>query len=62
MIANMPALDIKPGSMGRPLPGVDAFIVDRDVDGNIVMVDEPDREGRIGAQGWLAFNDARLPQ
>jgi acetyl-CoA synthetase len=24
MIANTPAFDIKPGSMGRPLPGIDA--------------------------------------
>ena len=27
MIANTPAMDIKPGSMGRPLPGVEAAIV-----------------------------------
>ncbi|GAB4480508.1 MAG: hypothetical protein OHK0044_28520 [Burkholderiaceae bacterium] len=27
MIANAPALDIRPGSMGKPLPGVDAFVV-----------------------------------
>ena len=27
MIANTPGFDIKPGSMGRPLPGVDAFII-----------------------------------
>ncbi len=29
MIANTPAFDIRPGSMGRPLPGVDAAIVQR---------------------------------
>ena len=29
MIANTPSMDIKPGSMGRPLPGVDAAIVRR---------------------------------
>jgi len=28
MIASTPAFDIKPGSMGRPLPGIDAFIVE----------------------------------
>ncbi len=61
MIANMPALDIKPGSMGRPLPGVDAFIVDRDVDGNIVMVDEPDREGELALRaGWPSMMRAYL--
>ena len=33
MIANFAAIDIKPGSMGRPLPGVDAAIVKRSEDG-----------------------------
>jgi len=28
LIANYPAMDIKPGSMGRPLPGIEAAIVD----------------------------------
>ena len=27
MIANFAAMDVKPGSMGRPLPGVEAAIV-----------------------------------
>ena len=27
-IANLPSLDIKPGSMGKPLPGIEAAIVD----------------------------------
>jgi acetyl-CoA synthetase len=31
MIANTPAMDIKPGSMGKPLPGVEALIVRRKV-------------------------------
>ncbi|MDP4033984.1 MAG: acetate--CoA ligase [Pseudorhodobacter sp.] len=30
MIANTPAMDIRPGSMGKPLPGIDAGIVARD--------------------------------
>lgn len=30
MIANTPAMDIKPGSMGKPLPGIEAAIVDQD--------------------------------
>jgi len=29
MIANTPALDIKPGSMGQPLPGIEAGVVTR---------------------------------
>ena len=35
MIANTPAFDVKPGSMGRPLPGVDAYVVRRHDDGTI---------------------------
>jgi acetyl-CoA synthetase len=34
MICNYPAMEIKPGSMGKPLPGVDAAIIDDD--GNIL--------------------------
>ena len=29
MIANFAAMDVKPGSMGRPLPGIEAAIVRR---------------------------------
>jgi acetyl-CoA synthetase len=28
MIANYPAMDIRPGSMGRPMPGIEASVVD----------------------------------
>ncbi|MGD1254531.1 acetate--CoA ligase [Mycobacterium seoulense] len=53
MIANTPAFDIKPGSMGRPLPGVDAFIVRRDDDGPVEVIDEPDVEGELALKpGW----------
>ena len=52
MIANTPAFDIKPGSMGRPLPGVDAFVVRRE-EGGLVVVDEPDVEGELALRaGW----------
>ncbi|MGZ4585868.1 MAG: acetate--CoA ligase [Mycobacterium sp.] len=53
MIANTPAFDIKPGSMGRPLPGVDAFIVHRNDDRTIEVVDEPGVEGELALMpGW----------
>jgi len=53
MIANTPAFDIKPGSMGRPLPGVDAFIVKRDDQGRVTVIDEPDKEGELALRsGW----------
>ena len=28
MICNYPCMEIKPGSMGKPIPGVDAAIID----------------------------------
>ncbi|KUY55184.1 acetate--CoA ligase [Burkholderia sp. RF2-non_BP3] len=53
MIANTPAFDIKPGSMGRPLPGVDAAIVQRDAGGGVQLVDEPGIEGELALRrGW----------
>lgn len=53
MIANTPGFDIKPGSMGRPLPGIDACIVTRDEQGNIHVADEPDTEGELALRsGW----------
>lgn len=53
MIANTPAFDIKPGSMGRPLPGVDAFIVRHNDDGTTTIIDEPGVEGELALKpGW----------
>lgn len=53
MIANYAALDIRPGSMGRPLPGIDAGIVQRRKDGTIEVVTEPGVEGELALRpGW----------
>jgi acetyl-CoA synthetase len=53
MIANFAAMDIKPGSMGRPLPGVDAAIVERQTDGGIAIVDRPMTAGELALKpGW----------
>jgi acetyl-CoA synthetase len=53
MIANFAAMDIRPGSMGRPLPGVDAAIVKRGGDGAVVEIDEPDVQGELALRpGW----------
>ncbi|RBI87496.1 acetate--CoA ligase [Rhodosalinus halophilus] len=35
MIANTAAMDIRPGSMGRPMPGIEAGVVDRQDDGSL---------------------------
>ncbi len=53
MIANYAALPVKPGSMGLPLPGVRAGIVERAPDGGVVEIVEPDRVGELALRpGW----------
>ena len=53
MIANTPAADIKPGSMGRPLPGIEAAIVKKGEDGALAIIDQPDQEGELALKrGW----------
>ena len=69
MIANLPALDIKPGSMGLPLPGVEAAIVRRTADGAVEPLAAPDVEGELALRrGWPSMlrgyldNEARYRQ
>ena len=53
MIANTPAFDIKPGSMGRPLPGIEAAIVKKDASEKVSPVDTADTEGELALKaGW----------
>jgi acetyl-CoA synthetase len=53
MIANYPAMDIRPGSMGRPLPGVEAAIVRRTSDGGALPIVEPGVQGELALRpGW----------
>jgi acetyl-CoA synthetase len=54
MIANVAAMDIRPGSMGRPLPGIDAAIVEVDEDRTCVReIDEPGVQGMLALRpGW----------
>lgn len=53
MIANYASQDIRPGSMGRPLPGIDAAIVRVTDDGQVQEVTEPDVEGELALRpGW----------
>ncbi len=53
MIANYLALDIRPGSMGRPLPGIEAGIVRRVGDNAVEEVTQPGVEGELALRpGW----------
>lgn len=60
MIANYASMPIRPGSMGRPLPGIEAVLVARDAQGKPVIQDgvaklvtEPDAMGELALRpGW----------
>jgi acetyl-CoA synthetase len=55
MLANYASAEIRPGSMGRPVPGIEAALLARDTHGDPVLdeagdpvlVTEPDTEGEI---------------
>ena len=55
MIANYAAMDVKPGSMGRPLPGVEAAIVQRQ-NGGVEELKAPMQVGELALKaGWPAM-------
>jgi acetyl-CoA synthetase len=47
MVSNYAAMDIKPGSMGKPLPGITAAVVRRLADGHVEPIEEPDVDGEL---------------
>jgi acetyl-CoA synthetase len=63
MIANLAGCDIRPGSMGRPLPGIEVTILARGPDGRaavrdgqVTVVDEPGVNGELALRpGWPAM-------
>jgi len=60
MIANYRSMDVKPGSMGKPLPGVEAAIVER-TDTGVRVVAEADRTGELALKvGWPSMFRAYL--
>jgi acetyl-CoA synthetase len=70
MIANFAACEIRPGSMGRPLPGIDVALVEVDDenepvhdphDGSVRFVEDPDRPGMLALRtGWPSMFRAYL--
>ena len=61
MIANFAAMEVRPGSMGRPLPGIDAAIVRRTGEHAIEVVETPDTEGELALRpGWPSMFRAYL--
>lgn len=53
MIANYRSMPIKPGSMGLPIPGIEAAVVRRLPDGGIEVLDKADETGELALRaGW----------
>jgi acetyl-CoA synthetase len=60
MISNFAAMDIRPGSMGKPLPGVQAALLRQGedgraqvTDGRVEVITEPDVKGELALRaGW----------
>ena len=61
MIANFPAMEIRPGSMGRPLPGIEAAIVRRVDSNRVQVIDQPGVGGELALKpGWPSMFRAYL--
>ena len=53
MVANYSGMEIRPGSMGRPLPGVEVAIVETTDSGEVKVVSQPDTQGELALRpGW----------
>jgi acetyl-CoA synthetase len=70
MIANYASMEIRPGSMGKPLPGIEAGILARNDEGELVLEDgepveihEPQAEGELALRpGWPSMFRGYLGQ
>jgi acetyl-CoA synthetase len=61
IIANFASVDIRPGSMGLPLPGIEAAIVRKREDGRIEQIAEPGVQGELALRpGWPSMFRAYL--
>jgi acetyl-CoA synthetase len=61
MIANYAAMDVRPGSMGKPLPGIEAGIVRKNKEGEVEEIAEPDAQGELALRpGWPSMFRAYL--
>ncbi len=68
MIATLPGAEVRPGSMGRPLPGIEAAVLARGPDGRaavrdgeVTVLDQDDAEGELALRpGWPSMFRAYL--
>jgi acetyl-CoA synthetase len=53
MIANFASMKIRPGSMGKPLPGVEVAIVRRVGEDRVELIEQPNIQGELALRpGW----------
>ncbi len=71
MIANYRSQPVRAGSMGRPLPGIEVTLLERDADGDVVtdsdgvpaQVTDPEQSGEIALRaGWPSMFRTYLDQ
>ena len=69
MVANFSSMPIRPGSMGRPMPGIEAAVVHCDDDGHPIRRPNGDvsllpgsAEGMLASARRLAIDVSRLPR
>ena len=61
MISNYRSMDVKPGSMGRPLPGITAGVVERVEGGSVREITKPMAMGELALRpGWPSMMRAYL--
>lgn len=62
MIANYRAMKVKPGSMGKPMPGIEAAIAEIK-DDTLELIDEPGKKGQLVLKkGWPSMFKTYLHQ
>jgi len=53
MISNFLSMPIRPGSMGRPVPGIEAAVVKREASGALALVETAGEQGELALKaGW----------
>ena len=71
MIANYRSMEVRPGSMGRPLPGIEAAVARRDEqdhpvlapDGTLELIEDPGEQGELVLRpGWPSMFRGYLGQ